>query len=544
MRRSTGIRARLLCGCLIALVSGVVLAQPAAPANATPSPPSSATAAASSATSPHFDVDEYRVLGNTVLAAREIERVLYPLLGPKKTLDDVQLAKTALEKLYHDRGYGTAFVDIPPQTVNDGIVRLKVTEGRIERTEISGAHYFPERDVIAKLPAATPGRVLDIPALQAQLGEVNAATADRSVVPILKAGAAPGTVDIALKVNDTLPLHGSLELNDQNTVDTKPLRTIASVRYDDLFGALDSASLQYQFTPQLPDQVRVIAFNYVEHPLAYGLQPSLNYVNSNSTVPTPGTLGVLGIGEVYGARLALPVMNTAATVQSVSLEIDYKHFRNTINQNATTAFDTPISYLNLSLGYNALWRSELTLTSLSLTASAGPRGLVNSPTAFENDRYKGRANFFYLRGDLATSIKLPADFALRMRIAGQGATEPLITNEDYSIAGADGVRGYLEAEELGDKAVKSTIQLSSPGWHQHDRVWGDAFAFFDIGKDDIIDALAGEPAAVTLRSYGFGLDVLPGSKITGAVTWAKMLDTASITRAGTSRAIFFLRGSF
>ena len=45
-----------------------------------------------------FDVHEYRVLGNTVMANRDIEGVLYPLLGDSKTLSDVDTARGALEK--------------------------------------------------------------------------------------------------------------------------------------------------------------------------------------------------------------------------------------------------------------------------------------------------------------------------------------------------------------------------------------------------------------------------------------------------------------
>src|SRR5258708_4668996 len=146
-------------------------------------------------TEEHFDVQEYRVLGNTVLTGRDIERLLYPLLGLNKTLTDVEAARTALEALYHDRGYGTVFVDIPQQTVSEGLVRLRVTEGRVEREQISGAHYFPERDVIAALPAAKPGSVLQLSKLQEELAAANAATPDRTVVPILKAGSAPGTID-------------------------------------------------------------------------------------------------------------------------------------------------------------------------------------------------------------------------------------------------------------------------------------------------------------------------------------------------------------
>jgi len=501
-----------------------------------------------------FDVMEYRVIGNTVLGGRDIEGLLYPLLGPNKTIKDV-------ETLYHDRGYGTVFVDIPPQTVSDGLVRLRVTEGRVEREQISGAHYSPERDVAAALPAAKPGTVLHLSKLQEELAAVNAQTPDRSVVPVLKAGSEPGTVDLSLQINDHLPLHGSLELNNQASVDTRSLRSIASLSYGDMFGRLDSFSFQYQTTPQQLDQVRVFAANYVWHPLASGLQPSLQYVNSNSNVAAVGTLGVLGIGEITGLRLAYPFLADAGSNQSVTFGVDYKHFRNLINQNATTADDTPISYLNLSFAYAGLWRSDWLTTTFSTTANAGPRDIVNNQNAFANDRYQARDNYFYLRSDLAFDIKLPAGFHLRLRSAGQAAAEPLITNENFSIAGADGVRGYLESEVLGDKGIKETAQITSPGWQVHDRIIGDAYAFFDEGRTWVLDSLACEPTGtgIHLRSVGGGFDLLPGQKITGSVTWAKALDSATIlantaasgcpasgpaTLAGQSRVLFLLRGTF
>jgi hemolysin activation/secretion protein len=510
-------------------------------ADSTPDSPGVETA---SPTEQNFDVGEYRVVGNTALSARDIERLLYPLLGPKKTLADVEAARKKLEDLYHERGYGTAFVDIPPQTVSDGLVRLRVTEGRIESTVINGARYFPERDVIARLPSAAPGKVLQLSKLQEELGAVNSETPDRAVVPILKAGSAPGTVDLALKVSDNLPLHGSVELNNQATIDTHELRTILSLNYNDLFGRLDSLALQYQFTPQEFSQVRVIAINYASHTLESGLQPSLSYINSNSNVATVGSLGVLGIGEITSAKLSYALPTSPASLQSLSLGVDYKHFRNTISQDAATALDTPITYLNLSAAYNGFWRSEHQTTTLSFSANAGPRRLVNNAAAFEDDRFKGRPNYFDLRADLVTIVKLPADFNLRLRAAGQGATEPLITNEDFSLAGADGVRGYLEAEELVDKGIKGTLQLISPGLHRHDLIIIDAYGFFDVGRGSIFDALPGEPVNARLRSWGFGLDILPGQKFTASATWARAMDTASVTHAGDSRVLFIARGSF
>ncbi|MEJ0005164.1 MAG: ShlB/FhaC/HecB family hemolysin secretion/activation protein [Steroidobacteraceae bacterium] len=351
-------------------------------------------------------------------------------------------------------------------------------------------------------------------------------------------------MDLALQVNDHLPLHGSLELNNQATIDTDSLRMVANLSYGDLFGRLDNISGQYQFTPQDPEQVRVIALNYAAHAFDSGLQPSLLYINSNSNVPAAGTLGVLGIGEITGIRLGYALPNTPSSVQAVTFGIDYKHFRNTINQNDMTAFNTPITYMNLSLTYAGAWHTERFAASFNTTANAGPRGLVNRSAAFENDRYLGRANYFDLRADLALSAKLPADFLLKFRAAGQAAAEPLITNEDYSVAGSDGVRGYLESEELGDKAIKGTLQLDSPGLRVKERLLGDVYVFFDAGKTVVIDPLPGEPAGADLSSYGVGFDLLPGERLSGALTWARAQRAASVTHAGDSRVLFVVRGSF
>ena len=525
-------RGLILAGC-------VFLSSPAL--SAASAPPAAPDAAAPEQ---HFKVMEYRVLGNTALPPIDLERLLYPLLGNDKTIKDVEGAKAALEKLYHDKGFQTVFVDIPPQDVSGGVVRLKVTEGKIGRSQIVGAHYFSESKILVRLPAATSGTVLNIPQLQQQLAAVNTETADRSVVPVLKAGAEPGTVDLALQVHDNLPLHASMELNNQQTPDTKPLRLVTVLDYADMFGRLDNFSLQYQTAPQDFSQVRVFAANYTVHDLIEGVQPSFFYINTDSNVSTVGTLGILGQGEIAGLRLTYPFDSDAQVAQSLAFGLDYKHFRNLVNENATTALDTPISYVNLSLTYTGMWRAAKRITTVSLSADAGPRGFANNPDAFANDRYKGRSNYFYMRGDVATNFILPADFSLRLRVAGQAALEPTITNENFAIAGSDGVRGYLESEELGDSAIKGTVQFQSPGWRWHQHQIGDVYVFFDGGRTQIIDPLAGQRGHTTLRSYGVGLDILPGEKIYGTLTWAKALAAGSYTREGESRVLFLLHAGF
>src|SRR5262245_60338363 len=141
-----------------------------------------------------FDVWEYRVAGTKVLDKRSVERAVYAYLGPQKTLKDVEQARMALEDAYRKSGFSTAFVDIPEQTVDSGVVRLSVTEGKLDRVRVTGARYFSNRQILAQLPSLEPGTVPHFPEVQGELAALNRETPDRSVTPVLRAGRYPGTV--------------------------------------------------------------------------------------------------------------------------------------------------------------------------------------------------------------------------------------------------------------------------------------------------------------------------------------------------------------
>jgi hemolysin activation/secretion protein len=530
------VRALLLCWS--ALIAGTI----ATPAAAAENP-----AGESAAGQPRFAILEYRVLGNTVLAVRDIESLLYPLLGENKNLDDVQAARAGLEKLYHDRGYGTVFVDVPPQEVKEGVVRLRVTEATIHERKIDGAHYFSERDIIRALPAAKLDTVPNLTELQQQLAAVNSQTSDRSVVPVLKAGPVPGTLDMELKVSDKLPLHGSVELDDNYTADTKPLRAAVSLSYGNLFAALDQVSLQYQDSPQSPGQVNVLNASYGSRPFWGGDTLSAYVIDSDSNVPNVGVgaNGVLGKGQIAGLRWNFPAYAAGVSSQVLTLGLDYKRFRNTITAGgASTELVTPIKYTDLSVAYVGSWRWPLFDLLLQASPAFGLRGLPNSAADFENDRYLARPNFFYLRWDESLVFHPAAGYRLTLRLAGQNTNAPLISNESYSIGGIDGVRGYLEAEELGDSALKGTAQLQSPAVSWRIAQLFNAFTFFDAGHTHVYDALPGQADHVFLESFGLGLNFLPTRAYNAALIWADPLKDGSYTRAWQSRVLFSVRGAF
>jgi hemolysin activation/secretion protein len=350
------------------------------------------------------------------------------------------------------------------------------------------------------------------------------------------AGAAP-------KSEERSQFHGSFELDNQYSVATEPLRATLALSYSNLFSKLDELSAAYQVAPQDAKQVSIFAANYASHPLPAGLQPSIYFIDANTNVATAGAAGVLGKGQVLGLRLSHALGAANPATQSLTLAVEYKHFRNSLALDIPLS-TTPVSYLNLSLAYAGSWSSTHRDAGLTVSANFGPHGGGNTENAYANHDFRARSNYFYVRADGAILVALPKGLRLYGRVAGQYSLESLIIDEDYPVAGIDGVRGYLEAEVLGDRALKGTVQLQSPTWERGARQIGDAFLFFDAAVADTLQVLPGETMRAHPRSWGFGVDLAQWKHVSGALVWARPLVSASTTQAGDSRILFLVRGAF
>jgi hemolysin activation/secretion protein len=528
-------RGRSVAGLLAALLAAtrLVAAQPA-PA---------ATGETAARAEERFDIAEFRVLGNSVLPVRAIEDAVYAHLGPQRSFADVEAAREALETAYHDAGFGTVFVDIPEQKVDDGVVRLRATEGRVHAVRLAGAHYFSGRQIRAQLPAATPDSVPSIPALQAELAAVNAQTPDRAVVPVLKAGPVPGTVDLDLNVEDHLPLHLTAEVNNQYSADTKPLRASLTVDYSNLFGRLDDFSAQYQYSPQQPSDVGVLAVSYARR-LEGGDRLAFSYINSSSDVASVGALDVLGKGHMFGLRLEHAVVAQAGRIESVSLGFDYKKFDQTVNAGLGTTIPTPITYGLASASFLGTLIGPQRTWSWSAGAALVLRGIGSAPTNFDDKCFECRQTEFALRGDGSVIQALGGGFAFVARAAGQFAVDPLVSNEQFLIGGAQSVRGYFEAEELGDVGWRGSLELRGPGLPRGSAAHVRPFVFGDRGRIRFLAPLPGQTPSVMLASVGAGIDLDWTHYLTGNLTWARALEPGARTLSGASRWMFTVRSSW
>ncbi len=485
-------------------------------------------------------INEYTVRGNHLLSEDEVDAAVYPYLGPGMTVQSVDEARAALQKVYADKGYETVQVEIPPQHVSGGVVILQVVEVPIGRLHVNGSRYFSLNKIKAQAPSLAPGQVPNFKKISHDIVALNS-WQDRQVIPALRAGVVPNTVDVDLNVKDTLPLHGSLELNNRYSQGTTPLRLDASLSYDNLWQRGDTISLSYEVAPENTQDSQVFSGSYLARVPGIDWASLLFYgLVSNSNVSTVGSVNVVGKGQVAGLRGIVTLPGGNGFFDTLSAGIDYKHFDQNVNLFGST-LASPVTYYPLTATYSASWQSPNATTLLDIGPTFSVRGLGSNPSAFDNKRFDSESNFAYIRGDLSRTQELPASFELYGKIQGQLADQPLVNSEQFSVGGQDTVRGYLESEVLGDNAILGSLELRSPplesllGPEVND--WR-VFIFGEGGEANILQPLPEQQAVFDLASVGFGTRIKLVDHLNGSLDFALPLITEVATTAYHPRVEF------
>ena len=69
---------------------------------------------------PKFNIDRFEVVGDNILGAETVQRLVTPFTGKDKDFGDVQKALEALEKAYTSKGYSAVQVVLPEQQIERG----------------------------------------------------------------------------------------------------------------------------------------------------------------------------------------------------------------------------------------------------------------------------------------------------------------------------------------------------------------------------------------------------------------------------------------
>ncbi len=508
------------------------------PAATTPSPSTTAPVTpanpAPAAPELHFYVARFHVIGGEKLMPRlDVEAAVYPYLGPYRTKEDVEQARQALQQAYHDRGYQTVLVQVPPQQGQGGVITLEVVPQPVGRLRVHGSRYFSIDEIKREAPSLEEGQSPDFSQVTRDLAVLNNLP-DRQVTPVLKAGAVPGTVDVDLTVKDTFPLHGSLEVNNRYSADTTPLRVNGSVSYDNLWQLGHSIGFSFQVSPEELDQVQVFSADYIARiPDIPWLSLMLDGTSQDSNVNTLGGIGVVGKGDVVGGRAIITLPGSPGFYHSISLGLDYKHFSQEVLIAGLNTV-TPVTYYPFSAAYSGSWVGKGHTTNLNASVNLAIREMGSDTEEYELNRFGATGNFIYFRGDISHTADLPEGLQFFGKVQGQAANEPLVNSEQFSGGGLGTVRGYLESEELGDNGIFGSVELRTPSLSEFLGKTVDEWRFYLFAEGGILgmdSPLPEQQSTFLLGSVGWGTRLRLLDHVNGSFDFGVPLADGTQTKA-------------
>jgi hemolysin activation/secretion protein len=488
---------------------------------------------------PKFDIQRFEVVGNTLLPATEVQRIVAPFTGKGRDFGSVQQALEALQEAYLSAGFNAVRVFIPEQDLDKGQVRLQVTEARMRSVRVENNKFFDEANIRHGLPSLAAGQAPNTRRIGENVSLTNENPA-KQVVIRLEPTDNVNQVDAVARVTDEKPARISLTLDNTGNAQTGQTRAGIGYQNANLFNTDQVFTAQYLTSPDHVKDVTIFGVGYripkYDWNGVIDLFAGYSDVNSGTV---QGLFNVTGSGTIAGARYTQILPRLDAFEQKIALGMDYRAFKQNVAFVDTTQSLIPdITVSPVSLSY--LGRMSRPGSDLSFSVSysqniPGLGGTDGDQAAFDANRLGADAKYNIWRFAAAYSSLMPGDLLVRFAFNAQQTGDLLVPGEQFGMGGQDSVRGFMEREVANDYGTRFTAELYTPdfGSRLADNWRARVLTFFDTahGKDNA--PIRSETNG--LDSAGLGMRVSQGKSLFLRADIAYVLNGTSTRGEGNTR---------
>ena len=465
-----------------------------------------------------LEIKGFRIVGLTVASEAEVKDVLAPFIGPDKRFQDLLDASAALKRELAGRGYFLADVIVPEQKIADGIIELRVLEGRLGkvRLEVDPGVNISRSLLESYIGSLEEGGLIqtsDVERALFQIHDLRGIVATSNFAP----GTTSGAADLTIKVSPGKAIDGNLDFDANGSIYTGLHRTSAGVDGNSLFG--------------FGEFISVRASNAIDG--------NLRFARASVLVPVGPWGSKIGAAisdlnfRLGTSQFAALKLNGAAYVTSLTAIHPFIRSRNT--NLLLIAQSDKREFYDISLASGDENRKKTDVNSLALSGDFRDRlggGGINVfniaytlgelkfgiPTKEAADQAAGGRKTKGLFGKTnltVTRLQAVADrLALYASYTQQFTNKNLDPSEKFSLGGPNAVRAYPQGEGAGDEGYFGTAELRYRLPLEEDLPGSMVLTgFYDFGRSTLIkrpttaDLTSVPPAALIRRIAGPGFGV-------------------------------------
>ena len=440
-------------------------------------------------------VKEVRTSRSEILAEEEIQQITDKYEGRNASINDLLDIVDSINELYRTKYRAVAKAILPPQKIEDGVVEIRLVEGRVGDILVEDSRYTKE-SFFRNWLSSGKDDLINLDNLDKELSFFNSIN-DVKLKVVLKPGKEFGTTDYVLKVVEPQK-HESCIFMDNAGRDEIGLTRVGVWETDtSLLGYRDRFTIGGVLA-------RGTTYTYLSYDFpvgTLGTRLGLSYDYSRISVKF-GLLEKLNIGGEYhdlGIHAEHPLMVKRNSALRASVAFNYK--KSNTEADDFTLFETRTKIVKLGTECQYFSRSGSWYSGHYLTGGFGKGG----------DKKK----FLTYNGDCVRMLLLKAGmFALFRGKVQLSNSELLPASDRLQLGGISTVRGYSEGLLAGNNGYFLSAELNFPlrfrksdndGNPLRDRLSGFIFAdhggtfhLKDNGKDD----------SGNLTSIGLGLNFI------------------------------------
>ncbi len=413
---------------------------------------------------PRFTVNDIVVENAAIIDQQQLDALTSQYEGKEITLDDLEQLVDQINNLYREKGYLTSQAYVPPQDVQQGVVRIQVMEGKVGKVYVSGNRFYRTNAILRQL-SLDPGQPFNIRDLEQELNRSNKFNNYR-LKATLSPGENPGETDVKLNVSERQPWQISPTFDNQGRPGIGMYRGGVELTNDSLFGYGDRLTTRF-----IGASGTAVGLGSYFVPLnGRGDEIGISYGISHVDVDLPGVPNDIdGTAHNLGFIFSHPFDEERRWIGDIG--INGRRIINRLDGVTTNADD--IRSIQAGLNYDNTDRIGRTFLRLQTSVGLGFLG-------GEHSFWKGEAF-------LNRIFRLSENNTLLIRAYGQITPNALPIAEAFQIGGAYSVRGYNEGFLIGDRGYNISIEDRFPlpflraisPWLA-ERLQGAAF--FDIGQ--------------------------------------------------------------
>jgi hemolysin activation/secretion protein len=469
-------------------------------------PAASAAPTAVATNQPRGVVRRITFSGNSVVGDEALSKLAGPQQGKTLSLADLQLLASQVTQHYRDLGYSLAQVVVPEQDLQSGEVTLRVLEGRLGELSLSGNQRYREARIRQAFSELRPGEPIRLQALERALLLLNE-TSGIQATSVLKAGKETGTTDIALNVVENNAPAGSWEVNNFGTRLSSRYRVAPSVVVPNVSGRGDSVGV-HVVAGANPSDLLFGDLMYTTPIHADGTKLSAHVGGGRFEVGEEfAVLGIKGSGLSWGLSASRPLQRSR--LRSLTLEGGLEVNDSKQSLLGATTSDDRIRKLRVGLSLDEKDSTGRNFVSVSVQQGLGTLlgGMANDDPLSSRSFSFADDQFTKFALDLTRVQRVNPRALVIGRLSGQYSTSSLVVGEQWTIGGADSVRGHPQSSYLGDDGFTLSLEARlSPLPEDHEYHGRFQFALFaDHGTVKTKRPGAGQSGSRSISGVGFGV---------------------------------------